>query len=94
MTENWAIFGASVVIAVLGWFINDKLKSIKDDTGSMREALNSHERRIAKVEKKQEKWEGILIGKGCIDSHEFPCMDDSTDPTKAPHVSQLKREAV
>lgn len=91
MSENWLIFGAGVVIAILGWFINDKLKSIKDDTGATREALNAHEKRITRIEKKQEKWEGILIGKGCMDSRDFPCQDESTDPSKPPHVSQLGR---
>jgi len=89
MTENWMLLGCSTVIAVIGWFINDKLKSIKDDTSSVRTAVDIHEKRIQRVEKRQERWEGILIGKGCIDSQELPCQAASTDPTQAPHISQV-----
>lgn len=79
------------VIAIIGWFINDKLKSIKDDTSAVRDAVNAHERRIQKVEKVQERLEGILIGKGCLDSKELPCVKDSAGPSDGVHVSHFRR---
>lgn len=85
MSDGWSQLAVGAVLAFLGWVFNDKLKSIKEDTSSVRSSVDAHEKRINKVEKKQEKWEGILIGKGCLDSHDYPCLsDDDSQPPTAP----------
>lgn len=96
MNEGWIQMGAASVLAIIGWFINDKLKSIKDDTGSVRSAVDAHERRITRVEKKQEKVEGILIGKGCLDSNGYQCLseEDSQPPPVPPAVGHRHHSRV